>query len=249
MPSRQFSRLNTRLFKEIVKRENKEPIPRIIPTASTESSGFELSDPSEAGVLQKMAGVPKMPNFELPPVEEYYVIDQEEVGVVVPMVAEKEPYLRDDLIKRPLELLTVDELVDVLRDQRARNITVIQLSDDESNNSKPFVIICSPFNARHGKALMIILRAFLKRNFIIKNHQVEVPERHAVPPRWNVLNMAGTIVHILDEELRLRYDLESLFLGLDCDEEGNSNAASWQVEFRLPASKLIKMPSQLGLVS
>uniref|UniRef100_A0A914I5G7 Uncharacterized protein n=1 Tax=Globodera rostochiensis TaxID=31243 RepID=A0A914I5G7_GLORO len=175
--------------------------------------------------------------------EEYYVIESEP-GVEVPMVAEREPYLREDLIKRPLNELTVDELVHVLRDQRARNIVVIQLNAMDSPNPL-FGVVCSPFNSRHGKALETVLRAFLKHNFIV-NHFVDVPKRKR-PARWNILDMAGIAVHILDEEMRQIYALESLFLGLDEDgitEEGTFNSSPWLNEYRVPEEMLIKAPSQ-----
>uniref|UniRef100_A0A183CK65 Mitochondrial ribosomal protein S22 n=1 Tax=Globodera pallida TaxID=36090 RepID=A0A183CK65_GLOPA len=162
--------------------------------------------------------------------EEYYVIESEP-GVEVPMVAEREPYLRKDLIKRPLSELTVDELVHVLRDQRARNIVVIQLNAVDSPNPL-FAVVCSPFNSRHGKALETVLRVFLKHNFIV-NHFVDVPKRKR-PARWNILDMAGIAVHILDEEMRQIYALESLFLGLDEDgitEEGTFNSSPWLNEY------------------
>ncbi|KAF7626920.1 hypothetical protein Mgra_00009673 [Meloidogyne graminicola] len=90
---------------------------------------------------------------------EYYECYEEDAVQFLPEI---EPYLRKDLTLRPLSTISPDEIIEVLQDQRAKEIEFFE-------SSGPFTIICSPYNKRHGKALMIILRTFMKRNFFFEN--------------------------------------------------------------------------------
>ncbi|KAL7077289.1 hypothetical protein ACQ4LE_002833 [Meloidogyne hapla] len=164
---------------------------------------------------------------------EYYEVEEE--GVDVPMVAETEPYLRRDLPLRDFSTLLPDEVIEVLEDQRAKDIVCFQASIENDNNDEnneqeqqdelrpysPFTIICSPYNKRHGKALMTVVRAFVKRNFLFETPD-NIPHRlDKDSSGWYVLDLGNVTVHIIEENLRKKYDLESLILGLDEEEPTN----------------------------
>ncbi|CAK5089605.1 unnamed protein product [Meloidogyne enterolobii] len=177
----------------------------------------------------------KLDNQDEDQILEYYEVEEE--GVDVPMVAETEPYLRRDLQLRDFSTLSPNEIVEVLEDQRAKDIVCFQASEendnvDENNNASeqqqeqlrpysPFTIICSPYNKRHGKALMTIVRAFVKRNFLFEGPK-DIPHRFDKDPSgWYMLDLKNVTVHIIEEDLRKRYDLESLILGKDEEETSN----------------------------
>uniref|UniRef100_A0A915M3S2 Uncharacterized protein n=1 Tax=Meloidogyne javanica TaxID=6303 RepID=A0A915M3S2_MELJA len=170
------------------------------------SASFELSSTNTNSSL-------KLDNQDDDQILEYYEVEEE--GVDVPMVAETEPYLRRDLPLRDFSTLSPDEVIEVLEDQRAKDIASEESDDnDEDNNSSeqqeqlrpysPFTIICSPYNKRHGKALMTIVRAFVKRNFLFEGPK-DIPHRFDKDPSgWYMLDLKNVTVHIIEEDLRKR---------------------------------------------
>ncbi|RCN48969.1 putative iojap-like protein [Ancylostoma caninum] len=108
-------------------------------------------------------------------IEEYYEEDDEEDEV-----APKKP----KKIEEQFNVESLDDVVSLLRRERARDIVAISLGAD-GPGIVDTIIICSPFNARHGAAVADVLRKAGKQT----NEQV----------------------HVMGEEARQRFDLETLW--------------------------------------
>ncbi|CAJ0604509.1 unnamed protein product [Cylicocyclus nassatus] len=130
-------------------------------------------------------------------IEEYYEDDQENEQRPIPEKTRDEPFVD-----------SLDGLVTVLRQERAQNIVVLALGHD-GPGVVDTVVICSPFNAKHGAAIADMLRKAGK--------MTELQTRKCSVRRnfgWFQIELGNMQVHVLDEESRQRYNLECLW-GLD----------------------------------
>ncbi|KAE9419116.1 hypothetical protein Angca_004210, partial [Angiostrongylus cantonensis] len=79
-------------------------------------------------------------------IEEYYEVDDEE-----------EAFPKIDKIEEELCVESLDDVVDLLRRKRVRDIVVLELGVN-GPGTVDTIITCSYFNARHGKAIAEVLR-------------------------------------------------------------------------------------------
>ena len=99
------------------------------------------------------------------------------------------------------ERTLVREAVRLLEDRKGEDIVVIDLSDVSIPTS--YFVVAGADNPVHAKALINALRNGLS----IKPSRSEgVSER-----KWIVLDYGDIVVHILDEDARDFYDIESLW--------------------------------------
>ncbi|KAF8384033.1 hypothetical protein PRIPAC_73175 [Pristionchus pacificus] len=121
---------------------------------------------------------------------------------------------------------SLSALVDVLRDARALDIAVFSLSDDhppgrrdlpqsegeEQAPCPPFTIVCTPMNSRHGRAVAAALSESAK---VSEGTGTRRTSKRA--SGWLVVHVseADTTVHVMDEEARRHFDLESMLSGAE----------------------------------
>ncbi|KAK6050157.1 hypothetical protein COOONC_12338 [Cooperia oncophora] len=159
-------------------------------------------------------------------IEEYYEEDEDE---------DSEPVLPEK-VEEEIHLETIDEVVSLLKKERVRDIVVLFLGED-GPGIVDTMVICSPFNARHGIAVSEILRKAGKSTDeqvicspFNARHGIAVSEilrkagkstdeqpkkctvRHSFG--WFQIELGRIQVHVMGEEVRQRFDLES-FVGLE----------------------------------
>lgn len=90
-------------------------------------------------------------------IEEYYEEEEEPEPEEIKVIDEKpiEPIIKNDISD-----ITQDEIVALLQEHRAQNILSIEVRQEKS--PWKYVIICSPYNDRHGYALMQTIRKHIK---------------------------------------------------------------------------------------
>uniref|UniRef100_A0A915PUU0 Ribosomal silencing factor RsfS n=1 Tax=Setaria digitata TaxID=48799 RepID=A0A915PUU0_9BILA len=101
--------------------------------------------------------------------------------------------------------LSVKEIVDILRAERAEDIVCIKVP--VSNAPDKYVVICTPHNMRHGEAIVLSIRKCFK---LKTDNQVQPPKKAKVG-RWLCYTFEDISLHIMTREARLKYDLESLW--------------------------------------
>lgn len=124
--------------------------------------------------------------------------------------------------------LSLSSLVEILRDARALDIAVFShggdlprrasdLPDDLPGeeipcSSPPFTIVCTPMNPRHGRAVAAALSETAK---VSEGTGTRRTSKRA--SGWLVVHVseADTTVHVMDEEARLHFDLESMLSGAE----------------------------------
>ena len=62
-----------------------------------------------------------------------------------------------------VEGVTPDDVVEMLRQLRVKNIVCLKLPINEATH--PYLVICSPHNNRHSEAVVMHMRKFLKTNY------------------------------------------------------------------------------------
>lgn len=65
--------------------------------------------------------------------------------------------------KLPKWMAQPDEIVSVLTNERAKNIEVVKC--DDPNSPYQYLVIASPYNARHGSALVETVRRYFCRKY------------------------------------------------------------------------------------
>uniref|UniRef100_A0A7I4YNV7 peptidylprolyl isomerase n=1 Tax=Haemonchus contortus TaxID=6289 RepID=A0A7I4YNV7_HAECO len=154
-------------------------------------------------------------------IEEYYEEDDDEESFA-PVEREK--------VEETFCVETIDDVVALLRQERVRDIVVLSLGEDGPGIVETMVI-CSPFNARHGIAVCEILRKAGKQTD-------EQPRKCTIRNSfgWFQIELGRIQVHVMGEEIRRRFDLESLW--------GLNDVAEAEEEIPLipPPKEDVKLP-------
>jgi len=140
-------------------------------------------------------------------IDEYYEVEEDDVSGV----EEEETISKvreEDVELRSLEEATVAEIVSVLEENRAIDISCVDIPL-EAKAPHRHMIICSPYNNRHAEALTNVVRQYVKKNFYFEDTP---PRRVRNNGRWFVFDMKQIVIHVLTEELRAKYSLETLWL-------------------------------------
>lgn len=97
-------------------------------------------------------------------IEEYYEEEEPEEQVEEVVVVEEESV--EPIIKTNVSQITKDEIVSLLQEHRAQNIISIDVQDQRSPWTA--VVISSPYNDRHGQALMQTVRKHIKTLYLFE---------------------------------------------------------------------------------
>ncbi|EYB88512.1 hypothetical protein Y032_0245g3542 [Ancylostoma ceylanicum] len=129
-------------------------------------------------------------------IEEYYEEDDEQDEI---------PPEKPKKLEEEFNVESLDDVVSLLRRERARDIVAIALGAD-GPGVVDTIVICSPFNARHGAAVADMLRKAGKET----NEQ---PRKCTVRRNfgWFQIELGKMQVHVMGEEARQRFDLETLW--------------------------------------
>uniref|UniRef100_A0AC34FZY2 Uncharacterized protein n=1 Tax=Panagrolaimus sp. ES5 TaxID=591445 RepID=A0AC34FZY2_9BILA len=150
-------------------------------------------------------------------IEEYYEEEEPKEQMEEEIVA-KEPI--EPIIKTDVSQITKDEVVLLLQEHRGQNIVSIDVQQERS----PWVavVICSPYNDRHGYALMQSVRKHIKTLYKFEDDKMPRPSK--VTNGWFVFDMRNVLLHIMSETAREKYQLENLYSTSDeKDEEENDD--------------------------
>jgi ribosome-associated protein len=151
-------------------------------------------------------------------IEEYYEEEEPEETIEEEIVKEEEPM--EPIIKSDVSKVTKDELVSLLQEHRAQNIIAIDVQQERSPWTS--LVICSPYNDRHGQALMQTVRKHIKTLYKFEDDQMPRPSK--VTSGWFVFDMRNVLLHIMSGPAREKYQLEKLYS--TNDEEENDNDES-----------------------
>lgn len=127
---------------------------------------------------------------------------------------EEESYIETSEIEEELSVKSIDDVVNLLRRERAKDTVVLALGDN-GPGTVDTMIICSYFNVRHGNAIAEILRKAGKATD-------EQPRKCTIrnSSGWFQVELGKIQVHVMSENIRLRYNLETLWgLSEDLEEE------------------------------
>ncbi|KAJ1356732.1 hypothetical protein KIN20_014477 [Parelaphostrongylus tenuis] len=131
-------------------------------------------------------------------IEEYYEVDD----------VEEETVVKPEKIEEELCAESVDDVVNLLRRERAKDIVVLELGAD-GPGTVDTMITCSYFNVRHGNAVAEILR---KAGKVTDEQPKKCTVRNSAG--WFQIELGKIQVHVMSEDIRLRFNLEALW-GLD----------------------------------
>lgn len=94
-------------------------------------------------------------------VEEYYeeVVEEEKQEPVIEKEVAKP-------VKSSISEITMEEVVDLLKEHRAQNIVSIEV--EPTKGPHPYVVICTPYNDRHAVALVQTIRKHLKELYFFE---------------------------------------------------------------------------------
>jgi len=113
----------------------------------------------------------------------------------------------------PISTVKMEQIVELLRSHRVKDIFCVAVNPSQF----PFhhVLICSPYNARHGRALQIHVRRWIKENFYYSNEKNFHPcydRSKTERSGWYTVDFGGKcVLHIIDDGIRQRYDLERFY--------------------------------------
>ncbi|WKY08217.1 hypothetical protein Q1695_007593 [Nippostrongylus brasiliensis] len=153
---------------------------------------------------QEQAKIRKSQEYFNQYIEEYYEPDEHEEE---PHVPSKGTPVEDEL-----SVDTLDDVISFLQRERVQDIVVLQLGT-AGPGIVDTMVICSPFNARHGYAVSESLRKVGKQ-------KDEQPRKCTIRRSfgWFQIELGKIQVHVMGEEARQRFDLESLW-GVNDEEE------------------------------
>ncbi|GMT31458.1 hypothetical protein PFISCL1PPCAC_22755 [Pristionchus fissidentatus] len=209
-----FSRKSSFIFQSSSSYRSFSSITNQTPTTQITTSQSR-PDPTPSEVLDK---VKQMNEYYEQYIEEYTEeVDDDRVAA------------RSDL-RKPREqkrvALTLSSIVEVLRDARALDIVVFSQGGDlppseqaedaaqqlQQEPQPPFTVVCSPMNGRHGRAVAAALSETAK---VSEGTGTRRTSKRA--SGWLVVHIseADTTVHVMEEEARRHFDLESMLSGAE----------------------------------
>ncbi|KAI6204741.1 hypothetical protein M3Y94_00711700 [Aphelenchoides besseyi] len=133
----------------------------------------------------------------------------------------------DDVVhnRPPASEVRPDEIVRVLEEHRAKNIEVVDFKDTQS--PVKYLVIASPFNKRHGNALTEAVRKHFCKNYYFGPTN---PRKTKTTNGWYILDLFNTTIHVMQEDLREKYDLAKVW---QLSEEDNEEASWLRVDDHL----------------
>ncbi|KAE9554042.1 hypothetical protein FO519_002738 [Halicephalobus sp. NKZ332] len=144
-------------------------------------------------------------------IEEYY--EEEEPEAIEVHEEILEPELIPKLPKTSIEEVTVEEVIELLQEHRAQNIVSIKVPPGQGPH--PYVVVCCPYNDRHAEALTQTIRKHIKELYHFNDEMM--PIHNKVTAGWMIFDMRNVVLHIMSENVREKYDLESLYTGSEDD--------------------------------
>ncbi|XP_068242511.1 uncharacterized protein [Palaemon carinicauda] len=109
----------------------------------------------------------------------------------------------------------VEELVDLLREDNAQDIAVIQIPD--RMNYVEHMVIASCKSKRHMSSMAEIVRRIYKKKKHTSDRSCIMEGKNT---GWVALDMGNIALHLMDPELREDYDLETLWtVGAEFDDQ------------------------------
>ncbi|CAJ0946184.1 unnamed protein product, partial [Mesorhabditis belari] len=134
-------------------------------------------------------------------IEEYY--EEEDSLPEVKVVSAK-------VLEERINLSTLDDVLTLLEREKAQDIKAIDLTQIASSPYQ-HMVICSPFNPRHGKALTEKIRQNIKATSNLEpsmnRHQMDGSSRSG----WYCVEVSSIQIHVMTPSVRERFDLESLW--------------------------------------
>merc|ERR1719331_2532188 len=103
----------------------------------------------------------------------------------------------------------LDELVNILREEKLRDIVVIRVPEERQYCD--FMIIATGRNTRHVSVVSSVVLSVYKSKMALSD---PVPRREGADNPscgWIAMDMGNIALHLLDQEQRELYDLESLW--------------------------------------
>ncbi|KAK4297799.1 hypothetical protein Pmani_029803 [Petrolisthes manimaculis] len=146
-----------------------------------------------------------------------YDYDEERLRREQGLEEEKQEVEKEKVIMKRGErgVFDVEELVDLLREENARDVAVIQVPPDMMYVE--FLVLVSGRSKRHVEALAQLVR----RAYLSKKHSKDPPlflEGRGTD--WVALDMRNIALHIMTREYREHYDLETLWtVGSEYDDK------------------------------
>jgi len=136
----------------------------------------------------------------------------------------------------------LEELVDILKGEKLRDIVVIRVPEERQYCD--FMIVATGRNTRHVNVVSSVVLSVYKNKMNSSDH---VPRREgAENPScgWIAMDMGNIVLHMLDQERRELYDLESLWtVGAEFDDATRNLE---QTESSLDAlERLMAVPSEM----
>ncbi|KAI6192391.1 hypothetical protein M3Y97_00332400 [Aphelenchoides bicaudatus] len=111
-------------------------------------------------------------------------------------------------------LIRPEEVVTVLEAEKAKNIEVVECTNP--NSPYQFLIIASPYNERHGQALIETVRRYFCRKYYFGKMN---PRKKVEANGWYALDFHNSVLHIMKDHLRQKYNLAKVW-----SEEETENA-------------------------
>lgn len=107
----------------------------------------------------------------------------------------------------------INLIVKELEDKKAENILVVDFGIGEHPVTDK-VIVASSLNDIHLKSLVDHLQRFYKTNKSNDLAELDFVGVSGKPEsKWVILDFNDLLIHIMDQDIRLKYDFDNLFAG------------------------------------
>ncbi|PAV87564.1 hypothetical protein WR25_00288 [Diploscapter pachys] len=105
-----------------------------------------------------------------------------------------------------LKIDSVEDIINLLSKERARDFVVLEVGDAGPGPIE-YIMVCCAFNARHAAVIVEALRLAFKYNDNKPIQKTSARKNFG----WFQLEFDNVQVHVIDEEVRDKYDLEGLW--------------------------------------
>ncbi|XP_017887466.1 mitochondrial assembly of ribosomal large subunit protein 1 [Ceratina calcarata] len=146
------------------------------------------------------------------------ISEKQETIDIEDLIAEEkkpDPYEGINLTRGVTGVFDIEELVELLRRDKARNIFVASVPSELSYVD--FIVVATGKSNKH----MIALATFIRKVFKLKRHKTDkLPNIEGKNSKdWIALDLGNIVLHIFEKSTRELYDLETLWsVGADYDD-------------------------------